>query len=67
MVINLGNLPRPACLPFLPPRVHAAFAAQSLLAALGSLQLVCNVFFAYFVNHEPVSAHGCVALYIPGA
>ena len=35
--------------------ICAAFAAQSLLAALGSLQLVANVFFAYLVNHEPVS------------
>ncbi len=34
---------------------RAAFAAQSLLAALGSLQLVANVFFAYLVNQEPVS------------
>lgn len=45
----------------------AAFAAQSLLAALGSLQLVCNVFFAYMVNKEPVrislvkGRRGCVS------
>ena len=35
--------------------VPAAFAAQSLLAALGSVQFVSNVFFAYFVLHEKVS------------
>ena len=35
--------------------VPAAFAAQSLLAALGSVQFVSNVFFAYFVLQEKVS------------
>eukprot|EP00198_Chlamydomonas_reinhardtii_P012907 XP_001702244.1 predicted protein [Chlamydomonas reinhardtii] len=45
--------------------VSFAFAAQSLLAALGSLQLVCNVFFAYMVNKEPVTkliifSTGCI-------
>ena len=51
------------CLRVLPPSrkvlqqqmVPAAFAAQSLLAALGSVQFVSNVFFAYFVLHEKVS------------
>ncbi|GLI71133.1 hypothetical protein VaNZ11_016220, partial [Volvox africanus] len=56
--------------------VSFAFAAQSLLAALGSLQLVCNVFFAYFVNHEAVTKliilstcciiGGCVLLVVFG-
>lgn len=32
----------------------AGFAAQSLLAALGSVQFVSNVFFAWFVLHERV-------------
>jgi hypothetical protein len=32
----------------------AGFAAQSLLAALGSIQFVSNVFFAWFVLHERV-------------
>ncbi len=33
---------------------RAGFAAQSLLAALGSIQFVSNVIFAYFVLHEQV-------------
>ncbi|GIL93388.1 hypothetical protein Vretimale_17472 [Volvox reticuliferus] len=58
------------------PLCCTAFAAQSLLAALGSLQLVCNVFFAYFVNHEAVTKliilstcciiGGCVLLVVFG-
>ena len=32
----------------------AGFAAQSLLAALGSVQFVSNVFFASFVLKEKV-------------
>ncbi|GFR49777.1 hypothetical protein Agub_g11717 [Astrephomene gubernaculifera] len=56
--------------------VSFAFAAQSLLSALGSLQLVCNVVFAYFVNHEPITKliilstlciiGGCVLLVVFG-
>lgn len=34
--------------------VTAGFAAQSLLAALGSVQFVSNVFFASFVLKEQV-------------
>jgi hypothetical protein len=34
----------------------AGFAAQSLLAALGSVQFVSNVFFASFVLKEKVSS-----------
>lgn len=34
--------------------LHAGFAAQSLLSALGSVQFVSNVFFAKFVLHEKV-------------
>lgn len=37
--------------------VHAGFAAQSLLAALGSIQFVSNVVFAWFVLHERVRMH----------
>lgn len=37
---------------------HAGFAAQSLLAALGSIQFVSNVVFAWFVLHERVR-HVC--------
>lgn len=40
----------------------AGFAAQSLLAALGSIQFVSNVFFAWFVLKEKVS---CCALCVP--
>ncbi len=32
----------------------AGFAAQSLLAALGSIQFASNVLFAWFVLHERV-------------
>ncbi|GIL54886.1 hypothetical protein Vafri_10566 [Volvox africanus] len=68
---KVQNLPFPST-----PLCCAAFAAQSLLAALGSLQLVCNVFFAYFVNHEAVTKliilstcciiGGCVLLVVFG-
>lgn len=42
-----------------------SFAAQSLLAALGSIQFVSNVFFAYFMLKEKVTwltiiATGCI-------
>ncbi|KXZ48891.1 hypothetical protein GPECTOR_24g180 [Gonium pectorale] len=56
--------------------VSFAFAAQSLLAALGSLQVPCNVFFAYLVNRERVTKlillstlciiGGCVLLVVFG-
>ncbi|KAG2439261.1 hypothetical protein HXX76_004622 [Chlamydomonas incerta] len=52
------------------------FAAQSLLAALGSIQFVSNVIFAYFVLHEPINrmvilattciVGGCVLLVVFG-
>ncbi len=42
----------------------AGFAAQSLLAALGSIQFVSNVFFAWFVLHERVRPPGHIALYL---
>ena len=38
----------------------AGFAAQSLLAALGSVQFVSNVFFAWFVLHERVCQFPCI-------
>ena len=38
----------------IPPHTCAGFAAQSLLAALGSVQFVSNVFFASFVLKEKV-------------
>ena len=38
----------------------AGFAAQSLLAALGSIQFVTNVIFAKYLLHERVrSAYAC--------
>ena len=37
--------------------IHAGFAAQSLLAALGSIQFVSNVVFAWFVLHERVCVY----------
>ena len=43
----------------------AGFAAQSLLAALGSIQFVSNVFFAWFVLHERVSAGWAVCTLLP--
>jgi len=50
--------PRPSAsspnLPLTSPP-HAGFAAQSLLAALGCIQFVCNVVFASTVLKEPVS------------
>ena len=58
--------PEPACrrklsLQLLQPRAHqltalrpAGFAAQSILAALGSVQFVSNVVFAWFVLQEAV-------------
>lgn len=54
-----------------------AFAAQSLLAALGSIQFVSNVFFATLVNKEPLSrwiiagtlilVTGCIVLVVFGS
>ena len=38
----------------IPPHTCAGFAAQSLLAALGSVQLVCHCVFALFVLKEKV-------------
>ena len=53
-----------------------AFAAQSLLAALGSIQFVSNVAFARLVNKEPITSQtvvgttiivaGCVTLVLFG-
>lgn len=37
--------------------LRAGFAAQSLLAALGSIQFVSNVIFAWFVLHERVRVY----------
>ena len=37
--------------------INAGFAAQSLLAALGSIQFVSNVVFAWFVLHERVCVY----------
>jgi hypothetical protein len=37
------------------PYCNAAFAAQSLLAALGSVQFIANVVFGRLVLKEPVS------------
>ena len=37
--------------------INAGFAAQSLLAALGSIQFVSNVVFAWFVLHERVCTY----------
>ncbi|XP_020111186.1 probable magnesium transporter NIPA8 isoform X5 [Ananas comosus] len=45
LLFALGN-----CLNF----VSFAFAAQSLLAALGSIQFVSNLIFAYFVFHKNI-------------
>ena len=43
---------------------HAGFAAQSLLAALGSVQFVTNVIFAHYLLHERVCliSHLCTNL-----
>lgn len=41
--------------------VSFGFAAQSLLAALGSIQFVSNVFFAWFVLHERADRRVIVA------
>ncbi|GLC43081.1 hypothetical protein PLESTB_000865100 [Pleodorina starrii] len=56
--------------------VSFGFAAQSLLAALGSIQFVSNVVFAYFVLHEPINrmiliataciVGGCILLVVFG-
>ncbi|GLI58597.1 hypothetical protein VaNZ11_000325 [Volvox africanus] len=56
--------------------VSFGFAAQSLLAALGSVQFVSNVIFAYFVLHEPINrmiliataciVGGCILLVVFG-
>ncbi|KXZ52720.1 hypothetical protein GPECTOR_8g114 [Gonium pectorale] len=56
--------------------VSFGFAAQSLLAALGSIQFVSNVIFASFVLHEPINrlvliatasiVGGCVLLVVFG-
>lgn len=56
--------------------VSFGFAAQSLLAALGSIQFVSNVIFAYFVLHEQINrmvviattciVGGCVLLVVFG-
>nr|CAD1836690.1 unnamed protein product [Ananas comosus var. bracteatus] len=45
LLFALGN-----CLNF----ISFAFAAQSLLAALGSIQFVSNLIFAYFVFHKNI-------------
>ena len=37
------------------------FAAQSLLAALGSVQFVTNIFFAGIINKEPITTRAVVA------
>lgn len=37
------------------------FAAQSLLAALGSIQFVTNIFFAAAINKEPITTRAIVA------
>lgn len=39
------------------PLMPAAFAAQSLLSALGSVQFVSNVIFASFVLKEKVGEY----------
>ncbi len=54
----------------------SGFAAQSLLAALGSVQFVCNVIFGYWLLHERVTLRvilatasivaGCIVLVIFG-
>ncbi|KAA6419878.1 MAG: hypothetical protein FRX49_10241 [Trebouxia sp. A1-2] len=41
--------------------ISFGFAAQSLLAALGSIQFVSNVFFAWFVLHERADRRVIVA------
>jgi magnesium transporter len=48
--------------------VSFGFAAQSLLAALGSVQFVSNVFFARFVLHEAITPRvlGATALIVVG-
>ena len=40
------------------------FAAQSLLAALGSIQFVTNIFFANLINKEPVKVRAIIATVI---
>jgi drug/metabolite transporter superfamily protein YnfA len=57
--------------------ISFSFAAQSLLAALGSIQFVSNVIFAKFVNREPLNAWilsgtcivvvGCILLVVFGS
>lgn len=37
------------------------FAAQSLLAALGSIQFVTNIFFAAVINKEPITERAIIA------
>ncbi|KAI4367315.1 hypothetical protein MLD38_023066 [Melastoma candidum] len=52
LIFMLGN-----CLNF----ISFGYAAQSLLAALGSVQFVSNIAFAYFVLHKMVSVKVLVA------
>lgn len=40
------------------------FAAQSLLAALGSIQFVTNIFFAAVINKEPITTRAIIATFI---
>ena len=53
MLCSLMSLPNVAPAHVTPP-LRAGYAAQSLLAALGCVQFVSNVFFASFVLKEQV-------------
>jgi drug/metabolite transporter (DMT)-like permease len=56
--------------------LHAGFAAQSLLAALGVVQFLSNMVFARFLNHEHITKRvmfatalvvsGCILLVLFG-
>lgn len=66
------NVLEPCC-----PTQRAGYAAQSLLAALGCIQIVSNVIFARIVLKEPLSSGiliatafivvGCVFLIVFGS